>query len=238
MTNSSMVLALMSSLGLPLLGCGDGGVDGNGDRVQAAREVAAFTRVRSDCDLDVQVTQGDAQSLTISLDSNLQELVRTRVVDDTLYLETTDDVEDTVDGPHILITVPELTAAKLDGSGRMTLTFDEPELPLDLYLSGSGDLSFNGTTAAVGAYLSGSGDLRLEGETSDVDMKLSGSGSIRGQQLAASSAAITLSGSGSVSAQVQDSVTVSLSGSGSVDLFGDATLASYHDTGSGDIVQH
>jgi hypothetical protein len=237
MTNSSMVLALMGSLGLPLSGCGDGGVDGNGDRVQEAREVAAFTRIRTDCDLDVQVTQADAQSLTISLDSNLQELVRTRVVDDTLYVETTDDVEDTVDGPHILITVPELTAAKLDGSGSMTLAFDDPELPLDLYLSGSGDLRFNGTTAAVGAYLSGSGDLRLEGETSDVEMKLSGSGSIRGRELVASSAAIVLSGSGDVSANVQDSVTVSLSGSGRVELFGGATLDSYHDTGSGEIVQ-
>ena len=238
MANSSMLLALMSALGLPLSGCGDWGIDGNGNRVEESREIAPFTRVRSDCELDVQLVQGDVQALTVSLDSNLQELVRTRVDGDTLYVETTDNVDETVDGPHILITVPELAAAKLAGSGSMTVAFNEPELPLDLYLSGSGDLSFNGTTAAVGAYLSGSGDLRLEGETRDVDMKLSGSGSIRGQKLAASSAAIVLNGSGSVSANVQDSVTVSLSGSGSVDLFGDATLASYHDTGSGEIVQH
>jgi hypothetical protein len=238
MTNSFRLLVSTGTLGLALAGCGDGGVDGNGNRVDESRDVAAFTRVRSDCDLDVQVVMGDTQSLTISLDSNLQELVRTRVDGDTLYVETTENVEDTVDGPHILITVPELTAAKLDGSGSMTLAFDEPELPLDLYLSGSGDLSFSGTTAVVGAYLSGSGDLRLEGKTSDVDMKLSGSGSIHGKKLTASSAAIVLSGSGSVSANAQDSVTVSLSGSGSVDLFGDATLADYHNTGSGDIVQH
>ena len=238
MTNSSLLLALMSSLGLPLSACSDWGVDGNGDRVQESRDVAAFTRVRSDCELDVRVAQGDTQSLTISLDSNLQELVRTRVEGDTLYIETTDNVDETVDGPHVLITVPELTAAKLDGSGNMTLALDEPQLPLDLYLSGSGDLSFNGTTAAIGAYLSGSGDLRLEGETSDVEMKLSGAGSIRGQKLAASSAAITLNGSGNVSANVRDSVTVSLSGSGQVDLFGDAAIDGYHDTGSGEIVQH
>ena len=84
----------------------------------------------------------------------------------------------------------------------------------------------------------GSGHLRLEGEPRDLDMKVSGCGSIRGQKLTASSAAIILNGSGSVSANVQDSVTVSLSGSGSVDLFGDATLDTYQHTGSGDIVQH
>jgi hypothetical protein len=228
----------MGSLALPLSGCGDWGVDGNGNRVDESREVAAFTRVRSNSELDVQVVQGDTQSLTVSVDSNLQELVQTRVDGDTLYLDLKDEVDEIVAGPHVLITMPQLTAAKLAGSGSLTVAFNEPEQPLDLYLSGSGDLSFKGTTAAIGAFLSGSGDLGLEGETSDVEMNLSGSGRIRGQELAASSAAIDLSGSGDVSANVQDSVTVSLSGSGQVDLFGDAALDRYHDTGSGDLVRH
>jgi hypothetical protein len=159
-------------------------------------------------------------------------------VDDTLYVDLTDNVGEIVDGPHVLITVPQLTAAKLAGSGRMTLAFDEPELPLDLYLSGSGDLRFNGTTAVIGAYLSGSGDLRLEGETSDAELKLSGSGSIRGQHLTATSATVSLSGSGNISATVQESVSVSLSGSGQIDLFGAANVDGYSDTGSGDVVQH
>ena len=238
MANTSRLVAFVGVLGLPLSGCCDWGVEGNGDRVDESREVAAFTRVRSDCELDVQVVQGDTQSLTVSVDSNLQELVRTRVDGDTLYLDLKDKVDEVVPGPHVLITMPELTAAKLAGSGSLTLAFNEPEQPLDLYLSGSGDLSFEGTTAAIGAFLSGSGDLRLQGETNDVEMKLSGSGRIAGRKLTASSAAIDLSGSGDVSANVQDSVTVSLSGSGQVDLYGDAALDGYHDTGSGDLVWH
>lgn len=237
MTNNSLIFALMGSLSLSLLAC-EPATDGNGDRVDEVRETATFTRVRSNCDLDVQLVQGEQQSLTVSVDSNLQDLVKTRVSDDTLYVDVTDNVGEVVDGPHVLITVPQLTAAKLAGSGRMTLAFDEPELPLDLYLSGSGNLRFSGTTAALGAYLSGSGDLRLEGETSDVDLKLSGSGSIRGQGLAATSAAIELSGSGNISATVQDSVSVELSGSGQIDLFGAAAVDSYRHTGSGELVQH
>jgi hypothetical protein len=225
------------ALSLGSSGC-DAGMDGNGDRVDEVRETATFTRIRSNCDLDVQLVQGERQAVTVSLDSNLQALVKTRVSEDTLYVDVQDDLGDTVDGPHVLITVPQLTAAKLAGDGRMTLAFDEPELPLDLYLSGSGDLRFSGTTAALGAYLSGSGDLRLEGVTNDADFKLSGSGSIRGQHLAASSAALELSGSGDISATVQDSVSVALSGSGQVDLFGPAAVDRYHHTGSGELVKH
>jgi putative autotransporter adhesin-like protein len=237
MTNSSWLFGLLGSAALNLVACNPG-VDGNGDREDESRSVAAFSRIRSDCELDVQVVQGDEQSLTVSLDSNLLDLVETRVSGDTLFVKLKDQVDQTVDGPHVLITVPQLTAAKLAGSGSMTLALDNPAQPIDLYLSGSGDLRFNGTTAALGAYLSGSGDIRLEGETSDADLKLSGSGSIRGQRLAASSAAIELSGSGDVSATVEESVSVSLSGSGQIDLFGTAKLDGYHDTGSGEIVQH
>lgn len=239
MTNSFKLFGLMGSLcvGLSLGGCGEG-VDGNGDRSDEVRETPTFTRIRNNCELDVQVVQGAQQSITVSLDSNLQELVATRVVDDTLFVDLEENVRETVDGPHVLITVPELTAAKLDGSGRMTIALDEPELPLDLYLSGAGDLRFSGTTAALGAYLSGSGDLRLEGETSDAELKLSGSGAIRGQHMSASSAAIVLSGSGDISATVQDSVNVELSGSGQIDLFGTASVDGYRHTGSGEVVQH
>jgi hypothetical protein len=238
MSNSSAFFALVSSVSLGLTACNGFGIDGNGERVDEIRETTAFSRIRSDCELDVQVIQGDQQSLTVSLDSNLQDLVETRVSGDTLYLDLKDEVDDIVDGPHVLVTLPELTAAKVAGSGSMTLELDEPTLPLDLFLSGSGSMRFDGKAAAVGAYLSGSGDLRVAGATSEVEMVLSGSGSIRGQHLDAESAAIELSGSGDVSATVRDSVSVSLSGSGQINLYGGATVDHYLDTGSGDIVQH
>ena len=65
MLNSSLLFALTGSL--TLLACSTG-VDGNGHRVERTRETAAFSRIRSDLELDVQVVQGEQQSLTISLD--------------------------------------------------------------------------------------------------------------------------------------------------------------------------
>jgi Putative auto-transporter adhesin, head GIN domain len=236
MTKLSLLVPLLGSFWL--LGCDGAGIDGNGQRQNEARDTVAFSRIRSDSDLDVKVTQGDVQSVTVSLDSNLLHLVSTRVSGDTLHIDVSDNVDKIVDGPHVLITVPELTAAKLAGSGSMSLALEEPSSPLDLYLSGSGSVRFNGTTAVTGAYLSGSGDIRLDGTTSDLDLALSGSGSIRGQNLATDSASIDLSGSGDISATVSDSVKVSLSGSGHIDLYGGATIDDYRNTGSGEIAQH
>jgi hypothetical protein len=218
-------------------GC-DLGQDGNGERVEETREVAAFSRVRSNSELDVRLVQGPEQALNISLDSNLIDLVRTRVSEDTLYIDTSEGIGEMVDGPHVQINLPAITAAKLAGSGSMQLLFDEPGLPLDLYLSGSGSMRFEGKAAAIGAFLSGSGDIRLAGEASDAQLGLSGSGSIDGRHLMTESADIDLSGSGDVSAHAQSSVRVALTGSGNIDVYGGAVVERYDTSGSGEIDVH
>jgi hypothetical protein len=230
-------LALILATAWGAWGC-DLGRDGNGERVEETRELAAFSRVRSNSELDVQVVQGAEQALSLNLDSNLIDLVRTRVSDDTLYIETREDIGEMVDGPHVQITLPAITAAKLAGSGSMKLAFDEPELPLDLYLSGSGSMRFEGKAAAIGAFLSGSGDIRLAGEASDARLGLSGSGSIDGRHLTTESADIDLSGSGDVSAHAQSSVRVALTGSGNIDIYGGAAVETYDTSGSGEIDVH
>lgn len=242
MTRPSLVgtwsTPLLIALGLLGNACEMDEVDGNGERVDERRELSSFDRVRSDADLELRITQADTPSVVISIDENLQELVKTRVSEGVLYIDTREDIGEVVSGPHVLIQVPELLAAKLAGSGRIATELDQPELPFDLFLTGSGVMAFSGRTAVVGAYLSGSGDMKLAGETSDFDAELSGSGSIRAKGLLAESGSLDLDGSGDISASISESVTVSLSGSGSIDLYGDPSIDAYDHSGSGDINQH
>lgn len=223
---------------ISLPACELGEVDGDGDRRDEIRYVSSFARIQSDAALDVKITQGPEPAVVVSVDENLQEFVTARVVGDVLHIDTREDMGDVVSGPHVLVTVPELLAIKLAGSGSMRAQLEQSEKPFDLFLDGSGVMSFRGHAAVIGAYLSGSGDIQLEGETGDVDIELSGSGSVRAKALRAESGSIDLSGSGDVSATIESSVTVSLSGSGDIDLYGDATLDGYEHSGSGDIVEH
>lgn len=225
-----------SALCLPA--CAWDGVDGNGERVERTRHVDAFTRVHTDSELSVRVVQGEEPSVVVSVDSNLQHLVHTYVEQGTLRVEVDANVHDVVSGPHVRVTVPALAAAKLDGSGQLSVSLDAPEAPLDLFLSGSGDLRYEGRSAALGAYLGGSGEMRLSGETRDVTVELSGSGEVTGQALTAESGSLRLSGSGQLSATVTESVRVSLSGSGRLDLYGGADVEPFERSGSGDFVRH
>lgn len=234
----SKISMLMGGLAALCLVACDSGVEGNGERTDELRETATFSRVRSDCSLDVETVQGDATSVTVSLDSNLQPLVRTRVEGDTLYVESDESFEDMVTGPHVRITVPMLSAAKLAGSGRMAFWLDQPSATLDLTLSGSGALRYEGRAAGLGAYLSGSGNIQLLGEAPNLDVELSGSGAVRARDLLAERAQIELSGSGDVTANANDSFSVSLSGSGDIDLYGGGSIDGYRNSGSGNITEH
>jgi hypothetical protein len=234
--NTARWLGLLALAGLPA--CHWGEIDGNRDRTDKVRDTAAFGRIRSGSNLDIEVVQGDETTVVVSIDENLQEHVKVQASDEILYIETPDNLGDMVEGPHVLITIPELYAAKLAGSGRFWAELDQPDEPFDLFLTGSGEMSFRGRTAVVGGYLSGSGDMRLEGETSEVELELSGSGSIRAKPLSAAVGSIQLSGSGDISATVESSVTVVLSGSGHVDLYGGASLDGYSNEGSGEVDQH
>jgi len=232
----SLISCILTALSLAA--CSWDGAYGNGERVEKTRHLDGFTKVRSDCELSVQVAQGDEPSVVVGIDSNLQHLVQTYVEDGILNVELSTDVEDVVSGPHVRVTLPTLTAAKLDGSGKLAVSLDAPEAPLDLFLSGSGALRYRGQSAALGAHLGGSGEMYLSGETGDVEISLSGSGDVDARDLEAESGTLELSGSGEISATVTESVRVSLSGSGEIDLYGGAEVDELRKSGSGDFVRH
>lgn len=234
--HGSFKLCLLAALALPA--CVADGLDGNGYRSTELREPAGFTRIHSDASLDVEIFQADSHSVAVSIDENLLHLVETRTRDNTLYIEVDGSMGDTLAGPHVLIGMPELHGAKLAGAGHVTAAFDQPDVSVELILSGSGEMSFEGRAAALGAYLSGSGDMRLAGETADVTFDLGGSGRIRGRNLVASTGDVGLSGSGEISANIESSVRVSLTGAGRIDLYGGAEVERASESGSGQIVRH
>src|SRR5689334_9157006 len=79
-------------------------VDGNGQRVEEMRKTSEFSRLDNAGALDVRIVQGDEQSVVVSIDENLQEVVTTHVVDGKLRIDTTKDIGEVVPGPHVLVT--------------------------------------------------------------------------------------------------------------------------------------
>ncbi len=221
-----------------LSGCDPFAIQGNGEVTSVTRSVAAFTEVDAESSLDVEIRQGRAFAVELRLDKNLVSHVTTRVEDGRLVIESDRDLATSVDGPEIVVTMPELSRAVLGGSGVLSIPSWDSDEPIVFVLSGSGDLQFDGDAPEVTANVGGSGDASLKGRAESVDLTLTGSGDLDAKAMPAARATVRLSGSGDVSANVDGPVDVSLSGSGGVDLFGRPRIEQKSRSGSGDVTIH
>jgi hypothetical protein len=209
---------------------------GNGHVVEEKRRAASFSRVDNDSSLEVDISQGDEQELRVRIDSNLQRFVEARVQGDTLLIETSAWIVDLPPGPHVAITLPQLDGLENQGSGDVFAATFEQDKGIQLRLSGSGNLTFDGATPRVDAAVSGSGDMYLSGSTDYAELELEGSGDLDAVDLVAMQADITLDGSGDVRARIEGPVDARTDGSGDIEISGDPEKGHFSEHGSGRIV--
>src|SRR5262252_9259387 len=135
---------LMIAAALAATSCGLYGVEGNGQRATETRQLQGFSAVLADDSLDVQIQHGDAFDVQVSIDSNLLGQLRTDLIDGgaTLLIHVEGSVRDMLPGPHVMVTMPVLQRAVLDGSGSVTATGFQQTDPVALELDGSGLLTY------------------------------------------------------------------------------------------------
>ena len=129
---------------------------------------------------------------------------------------------------NINITMPEITALSVSGSGNAEIVDDIKNADaLDLSVSGSGKLLTAGIQVdQIGCSISGSGDINIasDGEADRGEISISGSGGYRGEDFNIDKLAVRVSGSGSCFCKVGDSLQASISGSGNVTYKGDPKI--------------
>lgn len=155
-------------------------VEGDGATTTEARQVTGFTRISSRGLLDLEVKEGPPFAVSVTIDRNLQQYVRTEVEGDTLVVDVRRSIRPRPEGRAVVaVSLPALRGLELRGSGDARV--EGSSLPEDLSLatSGSGDIAYAGAAAALSVESSGSGDVTVAGPTGDLRVELSGSGGFR-----------------------------------------------------------
>lgn len=189
-------------------------VVGNGQVVTQQRPVSDFRKIASHGSGDVIVQVGPRASLTVTADSNILPLLGTDVRKGELILRARHSYR-TRHTPRYTITVPDLQALSIAGSGNGRVT-GVSNRGFDLSIAGSGDVAASGQTGALGVNIAGSGDADLRAlRASQVAVNIAGSGDVRVATNGPISGAIA--GSGDIRyAGRPSSVQVSRIGSGRV----------------------
>ena len=217
-----------------LTGCGQG--QPGADRTEE-REIAGVSAVLLSTDGRLVVEQGEQTSLTVTAGQRVLPHLTSEVHDGVLTLDVDEPLGPSWhDGIEYRLVVPRLDAVSLDGSGDVEGDGLATGDALAVTVKGSGKVQLGAVDVDdLTVVLAGSGDVELTGRAERADITLPGSGSYLGNELATSTAAVTLDGSGNVDLDVSEELTVVLSGSGVVSHTGGAEVTSDVD-GSGKVV--
>ncbi len=210
-------------------------VRGSGKVTQEQRNVSNFNEVTLAAVGELNIQQGDRESLSIEAEDNILPRIKTEVEGGRLAIRTDRGVSLSPTVPiRYRLMVKELKALELSGSGKVH-TGGIRSQDFTVRLPGSGEIRMDELSAdSLVAEISGSGSIELPGKVSSQKVRISGSGDYSARDLQSRSADVTISGSGESTIWVEEDLSASISGSGNVEYYGNPRV-SKHVSGSGGI---
>lgn len=187
------------------------------------RELEAFSEINLRVDAKLHLAQGSKQSVEIvAKGSTLDELV-TEVKNRELVIRfKTKNLlwKDFETGKiEIFITVPDIDALTVTGSGDIYNDGPIESRILSLTLSGSGTIKLDDLKSErLKTIISGSGNVEVNGNgtAEDLSINISGSGGFKGADFGAQDVTVRISGSGNAYIQCNNSLIARVLGSGSI----------------------
>ena len=203
------------------------------------RDLPVFTKISLRTSANVYLTQGNTQKVEISGKESHLEKLETKVRDGKLIID--DRNRDSwrnwkgLSGVDIYITVKEIEALSVSGSGDLASKSKFKCDDLDIAVAGSGDLEFEADARDVDISIAGSGSVILSGSSHINKVSIAGSGKLDAEDMESDSYSISIAGSGKCKVHAKNEITSKISGNGSIYYKGNPSKINNNSLGSGKI---
>ncbi len=208
-------------------GCSKAHSQESGPTIERDFQVGNFERIALSGAYDVTVRTGAEPSVHARGSQRMIEQMVVEVHGDTLRIHPqkrsgTGFNRGSRGKVALTVTVPRLSAAQLAGSGDIQVDRVTGE-SFEGGISGSGNLSIGAVEVGrLKMGISGSGRAEARGRASQAQYDIAGSGAIDARDVATETAAVSIAGSGDVTAHATRAAKVDIAGSGDVEIMGGA----------------
>ena len=196
-----LVILPLILLSIIISSCSKDSLTGSGELTSELRNVVTFTKISSEGVFEVNITQGDSQTVEIIADDNIMSKVITKVVDNELRLYLDEDTNYKNISLQANITVPVINGLKNSGTGNVLILNVDTNTDFNVYNSGTGDIS-------------------IEGSAKSLTLKNEGDGTFEGFLFSVDDCNIKIIGSGDCKVNCDDYLNVQIEGSGDVYYLG------------------
>lgn len=202
--------------GMLLLSCNKDSIHGNGNIVTETRSLPAFSRIFTNSNINVHVSYGAIQKVTVKGYENLLAITNTTVDGDVLTVDYKHSYNVRNSNVEIFIEIPALQETYLNGNGDVWIDGFSAGSNLLIRINGSGDTHVNNSSFTNAELtINGNGDIKARGlSCQSADLQVTGSGDMEISCSQFLNARIT--GSGHIKYWGNPGVTVNISGDGTV----------------------
>ena len=180
------------------------------------RPVGPFTELSLVAPIDVELVQGERESLVLQGPAEVVDALETRVDGGKLEIRMKPVISFSWGRTRALVTVRSIAAISVSGSGDVKAAALKAE-GLRIAIDGSGDVRVASLDARrVDASIVGSGDIEVAGRADTVAVSVQGSGDVRAAGLEAREVRVAIAGSGDAQVWARESLVATIAGSGDV----------------------
>jgi hypothetical protein len=235
----SLKLALIITLSAVIVSCVDGQwnktVRGNGNVVRKERPAAYFDGIRASSGIDVYLTQGDKESITVEADENLHEYIITEIKDGKLHVYHDNVNIRDAERERVYVIIKVVKSLKTSSAGDIIGETPVRGDEIEIGASSAGDIKVEIHAREVDVNISSAGDVRLSGEADKLSADLSSAGDLSAGDFRVKEADISVSSAGDANVFVTEKLIARSSSAGNITYQGSPKLIDAHSSSAGGI---
>lgn len=239
--NKQILILLIASFA-PLFSYSQPCVNGNGNIITRTLNLSSFDKISPLVGIQINVSKGNTQSVSVTGDSNILDSLVTEVIDGRLGVSFRTSVVNcyTNYALNINIVVPSLVAFDQLGNGTVIIGDFNNVLQLNVSNSGSGNMFIGAFKLATdfNVQLGGSGNITVTKDfiaLKKYAVNLTGSGDFTACVVTAETCTVTLLGSGDAVVNAENQLNANIYGFGNIVYYGMPNITSFI-VGSGQII--
>ena len=209
-------------------------IKGNGNVVSEKRNVSEFTAIDVSHGFDVIITQGDACTVEVEADENLQEVIVTKVKNGVLHAYAKESIRKATK-MTIYISFKELEMLEASGAVDLETAGVVTGRKLEVRCSGASDLELFVEYEDIRIDVSGASDLDIEGSAHYLNADVSGASDIDAFQLDAAKVIVDASGASNIKVHALKSIEAEASGASDIKYKGNPEILGISTSGAGDV---
>ena len=187
---------------------------GSGKVITEQRAVSNINEVSFDAFGNLFIKQSDTESLTIEAEDNIVSNIKTDVSGNKLIITFKENfIPIPTKQIYITLNIKDLSEVSLSGAGSIVCDNLNTK-DFEINSNGAGDIEFKIKAEKLMSIIKGAGGIKVSGSANNQEIQIIGAGGYMGKDLESSKCKVVITGAGSATVNVKDSLDVTISGVG------------------------